>query len=89
MLSQSEITALYQEVPVTRVISNTTVTTGNSGCFDATQTITVAGDGTDFAVENGAEVTLVAGENILLKYGETILAKMIRLVQCCFLPFGI
>jgi hypothetical protein len=35
-------------------------------CFEATQTITVAGGGTEFNVQNGATVNLVAGQKIII-----------------------
>jgi len=41
-------------------------------CYNAIQTITVAGNGTSFMVPAGGSVTLIAGQNILLKTGTTI-----------------
>ena len=45
-------------------VSNTTLTSGETGCFNATQTITVAGDGSDVIVESGASANFIAGQNI-------------------------
>lgn len=45
-----------------------------TSCYNATQTITVAGNGKTFVVEAGAGATLVAGQNILILEGSTILA---------------
>jgi len=45
---------------------------GGSRCYGATQTLMVAGNGNTFTVQNGAEVTLVAGQNIRLLPGTTV-----------------
>ena len=50
--------------PAMRAVQNETVINGQSTCFDATQTITVAGTGTTFIVENGGNVNLIAGISI-------------------------
>ncbi|MEI6435786.1 MAG: carboxypeptidase regulatory-like domain-containing protein [Bacteroidota bacterium] len=50
--------------PATRTIQNETVLNGQTVCFDATQTITVAGGGTTFIVQNGGNVNLIAGISI-------------------------
>jgi hypothetical protein len=42
---------------------------GTSQCFEAAQTITLAGAGTTFIAQNGAIVHLVAGNNIIMKEG--------------------
>lgn len=56
-------------VPVIRIVQNLTVTTGNALCFDAIETILVAGNGTTFTVEQGAAATFVAGLKILFLPG--------------------
>ncbi|MCU0370240.1 MAG: hypothetical protein MUC31_02405, partial [Bacteroidales bacterium] len=56
-------------VPVTRSLQNVTVASGQSPCYDATQTITTAGSSTTFLVQNGGDATLIAGQNILLLPG--------------------
>lgn len=45
------------------------ITPGIETCFDATQTITTAGNGTFFIVKTGAIVHLIAGQNILILPG--------------------
>ncbi len=61
-------------VPVTQNIQNVSVSTGSTPCFGALQTITVAGAGTTFTVQNGGSATLVAGQNILYYPGTNVLA---------------
>ena len=51
-------------VPVTRVVQNLTVGSGQTTCYDATQIITVAGNGTVFQVLSGGNTTMVAGQKI-------------------------
>ncbi|MCX6277085.1 MAG: T9SS type A sorting domain-containing protein [Bacteroidetes bacterium] len=51
-------------VPVTQTIQNVTIPSGQIICYNATQTITVAGSGTAFTIQNGGSVTLIAGQNI-------------------------
>ena len=41
-------------------------------CFDATNTITVAGGGTTFVVQTGASVTMIAGVKISYLYGTMV-----------------
>ncbi len=50
--------------PTTNAIQNVTVLNGQIPCYDATQTITVAGSGTTFIVENGGITTMIAGISI-------------------------
>lgn len=59
-------------VPSSVSLQNNTVLSGQSLCFNATQTITVAGSGTEFTIENGGMVNLVAGRNIVLLPGAKI-----------------
>jgi hypothetical protein len=59
-------------VPVNRTINDVTVT--GAQCFDAIQTISVAGNGSYFAVHDGGNATLVAGQNILF-YPGTVVAS--------------
>lgn len=62
------------DVPITRQISNTTLGNGDAACFNASRTITVAGNGTTFRVENGGDATLIAGENIIFLPGTTVIS---------------
>jgi len=43
-------------------------------CFDATQTITVAGNNTQFIVQSGGEAELVAGKNIIMLTGTRVMS---------------
>ncbi|MEI7725995.1 MAG: T9SS type A sorting domain-containing protein, partial [Bacteroidota bacterium] len=43
-------------------------------CYDATQTITVAGGGTTFTVNDGGQATMIAGQNILYLPGTTVVS---------------
>ena len=51
-------------IPENTQVSSTTVTNGNTDCFNATQTITVAGDDSQVIVESGASANFIAGQNI-------------------------
>jgi hypothetical protein len=57
------------EVPTTNVVSDTVVGNGKSACFDALDSIIVAGDGTSVEFQSGSVVDLIAGKRILLKSG--------------------
>jgi len=59
-------------IPELLEIGNETVVGGQTACYNATQTITVAGNGTTFVVENGGDATLIAGQNILFLPGTTV-----------------
>ncbi len=59
-------------VPELLDITNETVSDGQSNCYNATQTITVAGNETTFLVENGGDATLIAGQNIIFLPGTTV-----------------
>jgi len=71
------IAGLPHGFPVNEMCTNSylqdvIVPTGLSTCEDAAQTIFVAGDTTEYIVESGADVTLVAGQNILLYPGTLV-----------------
>lgn len=51
-------------VPVNLNIQNVTIPDGVSPCYDATNTITVAGGGTTFLVQDGGSALLIAGQKI-------------------------
>jgi hypothetical protein len=51
-------------IPANATVQNITLNSGQSACFDATQTITVAGSGTTFIVESGGSASLIAGISI-------------------------
>ena len=53
-------------------VQGITVAGGQSRCFNAVQTIAVAGDGTNFLVQNGGTATMIAGQKINFKPGTKI-----------------
>ena len=57
------------EVPAVRNIQNVTVSSGESTCYDATETINGAGDGTTFTIQSGGDASLISGGTILLYPG--------------------
>ena len=59
-------------VPVLRSLQNITVAEEQIQCYDAKQTITVAGDPFFFHVANGGMATLIAGQNILFLPGTVV-----------------
>jgi len=58
--------------PENQVLANITVPNEVTTCYDATQVLTVAGNGATFVVENGGNVTLIAGSKILILPGATV-----------------
>jgi Leucine-rich repeat (LRR) protein len=51
-------------VPETLAIENETVGVGQTNCYDALQTITVAGNSTTVTFQNGSTVEIIAGQRI-------------------------
>jgi hypothetical protein len=60
------------QTPVYNNLQNIIVSSGEIVCEDATQTIIVAGDETYYTVQSGADVTLVAGQDIYMLPGTLI-----------------
>jgi hypothetical protein len=58
--------------PATTTIQNVTIPSGQTNCYNASQTITVAGNGTTFSIQNGGRATLIAGQNIDFSTGTTV-----------------
>jgi hypothetical protein len=58
--------------PVTLNVQNDILPNGTTTCYNATQTITVAGGATTFLVQNGGSATMIAGHNILYLPGTKI-----------------
>ncbi|MCK9421452.1 MAG: T9SS type A sorting domain-containing protein [Bacteroidales bacterium] len=58
--------------PVNQELVNITIPDGVTNCYDATQVLTVAGNGNTFIVENNGSVTLVAGNKILMLAGTKV-----------------
>jgi hypothetical protein len=59
-------------IPVNRQLSNISLVNGATNCFNASQTITVAGSGNTFTVQNGGNVTMIAGVSIDMLPGTTV-----------------
>lgn len=68
----NSITAL-PVVPPTRIVQNDTVHGGEIMCYDATLTITVAGNGSVFLVEPNGQATFVAGQKIVYLPGTRVM----------------
>jgi uncharacterized protein (TIGR02145 family) len=60
--------------PATLTITSDTLFSSNSLCYNALQTITVAGNGNKFLVQNGGSATFIAGENIRFLTGTKVLS---------------
>jgi len=54
-------------VPLVREVTNLNIFNGETECYDATQTVYVAGNNTIFTVDNGGIVNVIAGENVIIK----------------------
>ena len=50
-------------------VQNISVPSGASNCYDANQTLYIAGGGTTFIVESGGAANFIAGQKILLEPG--------------------
>jgi PKD repeat protein len=61
--TSNEITMLVSHIPANIAVEDTTVS--GTACFNAYQTIAVAGNGTSFVVPDGGSAALIAGRNIL------------------------
>ena len=61
-------------VATNTTIHNSTVSGGATVCYNATQTITVAGSGTTFVVQNNGSATFISGQNILFATGVKVVA---------------
>jgi hypothetical protein len=59
-------------IPETLEISNKVISEGEILCFNALETVIVAGDGKHFIVEPGGHADIIAGNNILLKHGTRV-----------------
>ena len=68
--TSNEIIMSIIAIPANIAIADTNV--AGSECFNATQTITVAGNGHSFIVPDGGSVTLIAGQNILFFPGTIV-----------------
>ena len=57
---------LLRNIPSAITLQNIAIQSSQDTCFEATQTITVAGNGTEFSILDGGIATMVAGQNIIL-----------------------
>jgi len=62
------------EPPQNLVLQDITIPNGASNCYDALQTITVAGGGTTFIVQNGGSAIMIAGLKINYLPGTRVFA---------------
>ena len=67
--SWNEITG----IPPMLEVPNTIVGNGQLLCYNATQTVILAGDGNQFTVQNGGHANIIAGQNILMRPGTLVL----------------
>jgi surface protein len=56
-------------VPEYLTISNVSIEDGETDCFNATNTLTIAGDGTDVIINSGGDATFIAGNSIVFGVG--------------------
>lgn len=76
-LEPNEVWALYNNgnglqypfIPSNQSVSNISVSDGQNQCYDATNTITIAGNNTTVEIQSGGEASFIAGEKILFKPG--------------------
>ena len=53
-------------IPAFTNVSNVVIGNGSSQCFNAAETVTIAGGGTQFLTEEGGSVEIIAGSKILI-----------------------
>jgi hypothetical protein len=73
-------------VPDNLIVGNKDILIGQSRCFDANSTITVAGNSTTFVVQGGGIATFIAGMNIIYKEGT--LVRLAGLMHGSIAPGG-
>jgi len=56
--------SINSSVPNSRDIQNVTLNNSDTECYDASQTITIAGGGTTFTMMNGSTADMIAGQSI-------------------------
>jgi hypothetical protein len=59
-------------VPFLHSVTDIIVYNGMTTCYNAMQTLTIAGNGTSFTVENGGSATMISGQNILYLPGTLV-----------------
>ncbi len=60
---------ITETVPENLSVQNQTITDGQTECYNASSTITVAGSGTTVDINSGGEANFIAGQNVFLKPG--------------------
>jgi len=70
--TSNPVTMSVTTIPVSMSLTNVNIT--GVQCFNASQTITVAGNGTSFTVQSGGRATLIAGKNIRFLPGARVFA---------------
>lgn len=73
-LSQPFPLTVTAGVPATLAIQNTTIQSGDDECYDALQTITVAGGGSYFTLQSGGIANFIAGQKITFRPGAKALS---------------
>ncbi len=63
---------IINDIPIDLEVRDIVIADGVNICFDALQTIFVAGGGHTFVVQPGGSATLIAGQNILYLPGTTV-----------------
>jgi PKD repeat protein len=59
-------------VPSVYEVPDISIVEGETPCFNATETVIVAGDGKQFTVQDGGSAEIIAGINIVMKHGTTV-----------------
>jgi hypothetical protein len=70
--TSNSITMSVTTIPTTTILQNITVS--GTKCYNATQTITVAGGTTTFTVPSGASATMIAGQKISYQRGTRVMS---------------
>ena len=65
------VTVQVDGIPITGAVTGI-LASNKSRCYDATQTLIVAGSGTTFTVKNGGSATMIAGQSIRYLPGTTV-----------------
>lgn len=59
-------------VPAEITVQGVTIGSGETNCYNATQTVYIAGSGTSFVVQSGGSATMIAGQRIFYYPGTTV-----------------
>jgi hypothetical protein len=68
----SNIITMSTSLPVNQTLQNILIANGQTQCYQATQTIIVAGSPHTFIVQSGGNATMIAGARISLLHGTTV-----------------